>query len=139
MTKYIFGLNEHKHMKTGRTCCKTGAVEYVSFDSIKAEKEVLDIPAILFQPHRFLILGDLWKHDEASYKELLNALNTSEGNLSSHLRSLENKNIIESRKEIYNKRVNTFYRLTPKGKTEFSKLIDILNRQIKIFKDDNNA
>lgn len=136
ITKYILYDDEKNNMGRGNS---TAAVETISPDDIETEGEMLNIHSKIFQPHRFLILGDLWKHKEVSFNELRNALNTSDGNLASHLRSLEELGLIKARKEIVGRKVNTFYTLTDKGNKEFKNLITALGKQVHLFSVDENV
>lgn len=58
-------------------------------------------------------------------------LNTTDGNLSSHLRALENKEYIRVRKDFSDRKPRSSYQLTIAGKEAFSKHIDALEQLIR--------
>ncbi len=76
---------------------------------------ILEQPAKLFLPHRIVILDILYRFGYADFRELKTALNTSDGNLASHLRALEQDEYVRVEKEIIDRRPRTTYVLTKKG------------------------
>ena len=67
--------------------------------------------------------------DFTSLKELLGA---TDGNLASHLKALEKVAFIRIEKQFVGRKPNTRYFATEKGKLEFKKHIEALERQIHI-------
>ncbi len=98
-----------------------------SLESINQEDGLLKIPSQLFTPYRLLILTARWKWGGLDFKTLKNGTHVkSDGNLASHLRILEELEIIEYKKEFENRRPKTFYQLTPKGKKQLISLAQVV-------------
>lgn len=85
--------------------------------------KILDLPHKLFHPQRILILKLLARHGAVEFRELQNALGISEGNLASHLRTLERDGYISVHKEFAGRRPRTTYELTPVGLKMFQEFM----------------
>jgi DNA-binding HxlR family transcriptional regulator len=85
--------------------------------------KILDAPHKLFHPQRILIMKMLMRHGAVEFRELQNALGISEGNLASHLRTLERDGYISVHKEFAGRRPRTTYELTPVGLKTFQEFI----------------
>jgi len=94
-------------------------------------ESILLSPSELFFPFRLVILKSLYKRKEISFVELQQRLETSSGNLVSHLRILERDNLITFKKEFRNNKPHTTYSLTDKGIDEFIKLKERLSEFLK--------
>jgi DNA-binding HxlR family transcriptional regulator len=102
-----------------------------TIEDIKLETEIFNITPELFNPHRFMILNALLRHEVLDFNELKYGIHAkSDGHLASHLRALENTDLIEYIKEFSDRRPKTFYRLTRKGKDEILKLARILKTSL---------
>ncbi len=66
--------------------------------------------------------------DFNSFKELLE---TTDGNLASHLKALEKNELITVKKQFIGRKPKTSYRATGKGKISFQNHLDALERIIK--------
>lgn len=102
-------------------------------DTIRDENNILKISKKIFEQHRMMILFNLLQHKVSSFQDLKNTINTTDGNLASHLRALEINGFIKSKTEI-NKKISshpiTFYTLTKHGREELSKLIKTLKQHL---------
>jgi DNA-binding PadR family transcriptional regulator len=65
--------------------------------------------------------------DFVSLKELLD---TTDGNLASHLTALEKNGMIEVTKQFIGRKPNTRYTATPQGKSSFQEHLEYLSRLI---------
>jgi DNA-binding MarR family transcriptional regulator len=69
--------------------------------------------------------------EEAEFKFLKEKVNTTDGNLSVHLKKLENAEYIEVKKEFIDRKPVSSYKLSEKGKKAFElyikKLEDLIN------------
>ena len=72
-------------------------------------------------PYRLLIIKELYLH-KTSFKNLKRVTTITDGNLASHLRSLEENKIIEVIKEFENRRPKTSYILTKHGVKLYERL-----------------
>ena len=111
------------------------SMEYVMQDSLKKIKNFEKVSEIskfqheIFNPYRLIILVGLYKAGFQSFQQLkiLTKMN-SDGNLASHLRSLEKAKLIEYHKSFAGKRPITFYNLTDDGKEIFEAVIKSLEK-----------
>ena len=80
---------------------------------------------------RLGVMSVLVVNDWVEFKHLKEYLNATDGNLSSHLSSLEKLDYIEVRKEFVSKRPKTSYRVTLVGRSEFEKHLNALEQLLK--------
>ena len=80
---------------------------------------------------RLAIMSVLITLEEAEFKFLKEKVNTTDGNLSVHLKKLENAEYIEVKKEFIDRKPVSSYKLSEKGKSAFElyikKLEDLIN------------
>ena len=77
-------------------------------------------------PVRLAIMSTLARGDELEFTALRDAVETSDGNLSTHAAKLEKAGYIKVRKRFVKKRPQTLYRITARGQTAFLKYLDAL-------------
>lgn len=93
--------------------------------------------SILHQPVRTNIVSILAANGEGvSFKELQTLCELTQGNLNSHLKTLEDAEYVEYEKFFEGRRPKTIYRLTDKGKTAFGEYIETLANFISANKGD---
>jgi len=80
---------------------------------------------------RLGIMSVLMVHESVDFNSLKEILDLTDGNLASHLKSLEKGKYININKEFIGKKPNTKYSSTKLGKLEFKKHINALERIIK--------
>ncbi len=78
---------------------------------------------ILHQPVRTRLVAFLAGRGEATFKELKELLQVTDGNLDAHIKKLSAVDYIVSRKQQINKRNQTFYSLTDKGRQHFQQYV----------------
>jgi DNA-binding MarR family transcriptional regulator len=82
---------------------------------------------------RLGIMSVLMVNDSADFITLRELIDVSDGNLASHLRTLEEAEYISIEKRFINKKPNTSYSVTPKGSIAFrnhlANLEKLINRQ----------
>jgi DNA-binding HxlR family transcriptional regulator len=93
--------------------------------------KLLKTSPALFNAYRILILKTLYLHGVADFRELKYGLEITNGNLASHLRALEQVNLIEENKQIVGRRPRTTYKLTLEGSNEFKKFKDSMLTVVK--------
>jgi len=79
---------------------------------------------------RLGIMSILVVNDNADFNRLKELLNVTDGNLASHLKSLESVSYIEVEKSFIDRKPNTRYSATKLGKVEFKKHIEALEKLI---------
>ena len=73
----------------------------------------------------------LMANNRASFNDLKEILKVTDGNLASHLKYLEKEAYIEVSKSFINRKPNTIYSITEKGKKSFEKHLSALEEIIK--------
>lgn len=79
---------------------------------------------------RLAIISVLIAVDEAEFKFLKEKVKTTDGNLSVHLKKLDEAGYIFVRKEFINKKPVTSYRLSKKGQEAFQMYVERLEKLI---------
>lgn len=75
-------------------------------------------------------------NDWVEYNTLKKLLKTSDGNLASHIKTLEGKEYLEVRKQFVNRKPQTTYRVTEAGRTAFQSHLDALEALLRRHDDD---
>ena len=83
---------------------------------------------------RLGILSSLMVNEEVSFNDLKELLEITDGNLASHLKALEENNIIKVDKGFIGRKTNTVYALTKSGEKAFKTHIEALEKMIKTTK-----
>ena len=82
--------------------------------------DVKSIDRLIHEPVRLLIMANLYVVETADFLYLMNQLNLTFGNLSSHMSKLEEAGYINVEKEFQNKKPVTRLSLTDSGREAFS-------------------
>jgi DNA-binding MarR family transcriptional regulator len=80
---------------------------------------------------RLGIMAVLMVNESYDFSSLKEALDVTDGNLASHLKSLEEKEMIRVNKKFINRKPNTSYSATENGKAEFRQHIQALENLIR--------
>ena len=83
---------------------------------------------------RLGIMSALMVNEEVSFNELKELLNITDGNLASHLKTLEENKIISFKKSFIGRKTNTTYFVTKVGEKAFKAHITALERMIRATK-----
>ena len=76
------------------------------------------------------VMSILLVNEWVDYNSLKDYLEVTDGNLASHLRSLETNNYIEVKKQFAGRKPQTSYRCTPEGKKAFREHLNALEKLI---------
>lgn len=88
---------------------------------------------LLHQPTRTQIMSVIASNEDgASFAQLLEATKTSNGNLSTHLRALEDNGYISVNKFFEGRRPKSVYVLTEQGMNAFLDYIDALDKFVDV-------
>ena len=108
----------------------SNVIRISSLDVVKNSSKLhnlVNLPTELFNPYRFLILNNLYRVGFQSFTQLKDSTGvSSDGNLASHLRYLENRGLIAVQKSFAGKYPKTFYELTGAGKESVKQLSEVL-------------
>lgn len=94
--------------------------------------DFLDLHPVLTDRSRLAIMALLAASKEAvSFNELLERLQLTKGNLSSHLRRLEDSGFIEVSKAFVERKPLTTYRCSTTGRVEMKRYLETVERMLK--------
>ena len=79
---------------------------------------------------RLGIMSALMVNDEVSFNELKELLGITDGNLASHLKTLEESEFVRFQKGFIGRKTNTTYSITKNGEKEFKLHLDALTKMI---------
>lgn len=80
---------------------------------------------------RLAVMSILVGIEQAEFKFLKNQVDTTDGNLSVHLRKLEEAKYIKVQKRFVNRKPVSSYQITEKGRHAFRRYIDRLEKFLK--------
>ena len=83
---------------------------------------------------RLGIMSALMVNEGVSFNELKELLQITDGNVASHIKALEENNIIKVEKGFIGRKTNTTYVITRAGEKAFRAHIDALEKMIKATK-----
>jgi DNA-binding MarR family transcriptional regulator len=79
----------------------------------------MDFDKLVHQPTRLQLFAHLYRHGETGFTELQEALDVTEGNLASHLNTMEEADAVSVEKEFVDRKPRTTYDLTEAGRAAF--------------------
>ncbi|KXA93996.1 transcriptional regulator [candidate division MSBL1 archaeon SCGC-AAA259E22] len=91
----------------------------------------MDFDKLVHQPTRLRILSHLYIRGETSFTDLKGELGLTEGNLSAHLRKLEDAGYAELEKTFENRKPKTTYQLTGEGEDALESHVEKLEEIIE--------
>ena len=80
---------------------------------------------------RLAVMSLLISLEEAEFNFLKEKINATDGNLSVHLKKLEDAGYISVKKEFINRKPRTMYTLTKKGRKAFEDYLEQLEKMIR--------
>jgi DNA-binding MarR family transcriptional regulator len=80
---------------------------------------------------RLQIVSVLVANDSYDFNALKELLDVTDGNLATHLKALEREKYISISKSFIDRKPNTRYKVTERGRTAFKKHLDALEELIK--------
>ena len=91
----------------------------------------LQLDRVIHEKGRLALMSMLAASPELSFTELREALGMTDGNLTTHLRTLQEAGYISVTKSFYKNRPLTTCALTAAGKTAFGNYINLLERIVQ--------
>ncbi|MBN1416618.1 MAG: transcriptional regulator [Bacteroidales bacterium] len=107
---------------------KSGLNEFIS---IPVKEIISGLNKIFDSRIRLGIMSVLVVNDRVDFNTLKELLNITDGNLASHIASLEKSGFIEVSKQFIGRKPNTQYAATDKGKLAFREHLDYLDKLLK--------
>ena len=80
---------------------------------------------------RLGIMSALAVNDEVNFNELKELIDVTDGNLASHLKTLEDNAYVKVEKGFIGRKTNTTYRITKSGEKAFRNHLDALEKMIR--------
>ena len=96
----------------------------------------LSLDRVIHEKGRLAIMSSLAASPELSFTELRDALNMTDGNLTTHIRTLQESGYVSVAKSFQNNRPLTTCSLTAKGRKAFSAYINLLEKIVQQNKPD---
>jgi DNA-binding MarR family transcriptional regulator len=90
-----------------------------------------NLDRILEHRVRLQIMSVLITNDAFDFNSLKELLQTTDGNLATHVKALEKEKYITISKSFIDRKPNTRYKVTEKGKASFKKHLDALEAILK--------
>ena len=91
----------------------------------------LQLDRVIHEKGRLAIMSMLAASPELSFTELRNALSMTDGNLTTHIRTLQEEGFVAVSKSYANNRPLTTCSLTPGGRKAFASYIDLLEQIVR--------
>ena len=91
----------------------------------------LELDRVIHEKGRLAIMSMLAASAELSFTELREALEMTDGNLTTHIRTLQEAGYVSVTKSFHNKRPLTTCALTAQGKKAFTNYINLLERIVQ--------
>jgi DNA-binding MarR family transcriptional regulator len=96
----------------------------------------MEFDKLVHQPTRLQIFAFLYRHGTAEFTTVAESLDLTEGNLSSHLQTMEDEEAVLVEKEFVDRKPQTTYRLTGFGREKFEEHIGTLEALIDSLGDE---
>jgi len=90
----------------------------------------MDLDKLVHQPTRLQIFAHLYRHGRTPFQELKAQLKVTEGNLASHISTMEEAGALTVEKEFVDKKPRTSYELTDEGRELFEDHVQTLEALI---------
>ena len=92
----------------------------------------VNLDKLLEHSIRLRIMSVLAVNESFDYKALRELLETTDGNLATHVKALEREKYISVIKSFVDRKPNTRYRITERGRTAFRKHIDAMAELVRL-------
>lgn len=90
----------------------------------------MEFDKLVHQSTRLQIFAYLYRHGRSPFTEIADALDVTEGNLSSHLQTMEDEEAVLVEKEFVDRKPQTTYELTEEGQRLFEDHVETLETLI---------
>jgi DNA-binding MarR family transcriptional regulator len=91
----------------------------------------IEFDKLVHQPTRLQIFAFLYRHGTSEFTTVAESLDLTEGNLSSHLQTMEEADAVRVEKEFVDRKPRTTYELTDEGEELFEEHIELLETLIE--------
>ena len=91
----------------------------------------LQLDRLIHEKGRLAIMSMLAATPELSFTEMRDTLSMTDGNLTTHIRALQEEGYVSVAKSYHNNRPLTTCSLTPTGRKAFAEYIDLLEKIVR--------
>ena len=91
----------------------------------------LKLDRVIHEKGRLAIMSALAATQELTFTEMRDMLNMTDGNLTTHIRTLQQEGFVSVAKSYQNNRPLTSCSLTPAGREAFAQYIDLLEQIVR--------
>lgn len=91
----------------------------------------LQLDRVIHEKGRLAIMAMLAATPELSFTELRDTLDMTDGNLTTHIRTLQEAGYVAVVKSYHNNRPLTTYTITPAGRKAFAEYVSLLDRIVR--------
>jgi len=95
----------------------------------------MDLDKLVHQPTRLQLFAHLYRHGPTPFQELKEDVGVTEGNLASHLGTMEEAGAVAVEKEFVDRKPRTSYELTQEGEDLFEDHVSVLESLIEELDD----
>ena len=92
---------------------------------------LLQLDRVIHEKGRLAIMSLLAPAPQLSFTELRDTLNLTDGNLTAHIRTLQESGYVAVTKSFQGRRSLTTFALTPQGRKAFTEYIDLLEQVVQ--------
>lgn len=86
----------------------------------------MEFDKLVHQPTRLQIFAYLYRQERATFSEIRDELEVTDGNLSGHVQRMEDAGAVAVEKRFVDRRPQTTYELTAEGRETFESHVDTL-------------
>ncbi|MCU4742098.1 transcriptional regulator [Halobacteria archaeon AArc-m2/3/4] len=86
----------------------------------------MEFDKLVHQPTRLQIFAYLYRHGRATFSEIQDELDVTDGNLSGHVQRMEDADAVTVEKRFVDRRPRTTYELTDEGRETFEAHVETL-------------
>lgn len=90
----------------------------------------MEFDKLVHQPTRLQVFAYLYRHGRTEFTGMVDSLDVTDGNLSSHLQTMEDAGAVLVEKEFVDRKPRTTYELTDHGEQLFEDHIELLETLI---------
>ena len=126
---YLGGIDDSSSIYTGNSFISTGKEKE---SDCMTQYDYHAIDDLIHSRIRLSILALLVTRIKASFTEIKNQVGASDGNLSIHIRKLEQAEYVSVNKKFINRKPLSMYTITDKGRSAFNHYIEHIESLLKI-------
>lgn len=97
----------------------------------------MEFDKLVHQPTRLQIFAYLYRHERATFSEIQDELDITDGNLSGHIQRMEDADAVAVEKRFVDRRPQTTYELSEAGRETFESHVETLETLLDQLEQDD--